>query len=79
MGGLRAVIPGPERGTPKRGLQCSVHSGPRLHWSLNSLTSNGSAILIERHVHLFAKKNPKGEKKSFWFKEYSISMRPLKA
>lgn len=79
MGGLRAVIPGPECGTPKRVLQCSVHSGPRLHWSLNSLTSNGSAILIESHVHLFAKKNTKGEKKVFWFKEYSISMRPLKA
>ena len=66
MGGLRAVIPGPECGTPKRGLQCSVHSGPQLHWSLNSLTSNGSAILIESHVHLFAKKKYKRRKKKFF-------------
>lgn len=42
-----------------------------------SITSNDSAILIERHVGLFVKKS-KRKKKGFRFKEYSISVRPLK-
>ena len=57
---------GPEQ-TPKHGLQCSVNSGPRLHWGLNSLTSNGSAILIESHVHLFAKKKKSKRRKKIFF------------
>lgn len=53
-------------------LRASVTLG-----SLNSFTSNDLAALIERLVGLFVKKIQK-EKKSFRFKEYSISVRPLK-